>query len=103
MQRTAIAALGLLLAGCASQPALTDYTVNSGAQRGADQQALVFDHADLSLRIDPDSRSLRGDATLTFGTRAPSTSTWTATCPSTPSRSTASRSPQASGAIRTAS
>jgi aminopeptidase N len=71
MQRTAIAALGLLLAGCASQPALTDYTVNSGAQRGADQQALVFDHADLSLRIDPDSRSLRGDATLTFGTRAP--------------------------------
>ncbi|WP_229503690.1 M1 family metallopeptidase [Massilia putida] len=71
MQRTAIAALGLLLAGCASQPALTDYTVNSGAQRSADQQALVFDHADLSLRIDPDSRSLRGDATLTFGTRAP--------------------------------
>ncbi len=71
LQRTAIAALGLLLAGCASQPALTDYTVNSGAQRSADQQALVFDHADLSLRIDPDSRSLRGDATLTFGTRAP--------------------------------
>jgi aminopeptidase N len=71
MQRTAIAALGLLLAGCASQPALTDYTVNSGAQRSPDQQALVFDHADLSLRIDPDSRSLRGDALLTFGTRAP--------------------------------
>ena len=70
-QRTAIAALGLLLAGCASQPALTDYTVNSGAQRSPDQQALVFEHADLSLRIDPDSRSLRGDALLTFGTRAP--------------------------------
>jgi hypothetical protein len=51
MQRTAIAALGLLLAGCASQPALTDYTVNSGAQRSPDQQALVFDQADLSLRI----------------------------------------------------
>jgi aminopeptidase N len=71
MQRTAIAALGLLLAGCASQPALTDYTVNSGAQRSPDQQALVFEHADLGLRIDPDSRSLRGDALLTFGTRAP--------------------------------
>jgi aminopeptidase N len=71
MQRTAIAALGFLLAGCASQPALTDYTVNSGAQRSSEQQALVFDHADLSLRIDPDSRSLRGDATLTFGTRVP--------------------------------
>lgn len=71
MQRTAIAALCALLAGCASQPALTDYTVNSGAQRSAAQQALSFDHADLSLRIDPDSRSLRGDALLTFGTRAP--------------------------------
>jgi aminopeptidase N len=71
MQRTAIAAVCALLAGCASQPALTTYTVNSGAQRSAAQQALSFDHADLSLRIDPDSRSLRGDATLTFGTSAP--------------------------------
>ncbi|MFS2025713.1 M1 family metallopeptidase [Massilia sp. CT11-137] len=71
MQRTAIAALCVLLAGCASQPALTAYTVNSGAQRSSAQQALSFDHADLSLRIDPDSRSLRGDATLTFSTGAP--------------------------------
>ncbi len=71
MQRTAIAALCALLAGCASQPALTNYTVNSGAQRSAAQQALSFDHADLSLRIDPDSRSLRGDATLTFSASAP--------------------------------
>ena len=71
MQRTAIAALCALLAGCASQPALTDYTVNSGAQRSSAQQALSFDHADLSLRIDPDSRSLRGDATLTFSAGAP--------------------------------
>ena len=71
MQRTAIAALCALLAGCASQPALTDYTVNSGAQRSSAQQALSFDHADLSLRIDPDSRSLRGDATLTFSASAP--------------------------------
>ncbi|WP_413672741.1 M1 family metallopeptidase [Massilia cellulosiltytica] len=70
MQRTAIAALCALLAGCASQPALTDYTVNSGAQRSRAQQALSFDHADLSLRIDPDSRSLRGDATLTFSAGA---------------------------------
>ncbi|MVW58399.1 M1 family peptidase [Massilia sp. NEAU-DD11] len=71
MQRTAIAALCALLAGCAGQPALTDYTVNSGAQRSSAQQALSFDHADLSLRIDPDSRSLRGDATLTFSAGAP--------------------------------
>ncbi|KQY12961.1 peptidase M1 [Massilia sp. Root133] len=71
MQRTTIAALCALLAGCAGQPALTDYTVNSGAQRSSAQQALSFDHADLSLRIDPDSRSLRGDATLTFSAGAP--------------------------------
>jgi aminopeptidase N len=71
MQRIAVV-LCALLAGCASQqPVLTDYTVNSGAERGPDQRALTFNHADLSLRIDPDSRSLRGDATLTFGTRAP--------------------------------
>jgi aminopeptidase N len=71
MQRLAIAAVCTVLAGCASrQPALTDYTVNSGIQRGPGQDALVFDHADLSLRIDPDSRSLAGDALLTFGTRA---------------------------------
>jgi aminopeptidase N len=70
MQRLAIAAVCTVLAGCASQPALTDYTVNSGVQRGPGQDALVFEHADLSLRIDPDSRSLAGDALLTFGTRA---------------------------------
>jgi len=61
----------VLLAGCASQGALTDYTVNSGAQRSPDQRALAFEHADLTLRIDPASQSLRGDALLTFGTRAP--------------------------------
>jgi aminopeptidase N len=70
MQRTVIV-LVALLAGCASQPTLTDYTVNSGAQRSPAQQALSFEHADLALRIDPASRSLRGDATLTFGTSAP--------------------------------
>jgi aminopeptidase N len=70
MQRTALA-LAALLAGCASQPTLTDYTVNSGAQRSPAQQALSFEHADLGLRIDPASRSLRGDATLTFSTSAP--------------------------------
>jgi aminopeptidase N len=71
MKRSALAALAFLLAGCASQPALTDYTVNSGVQRSPGQQALTFDAADLSLRIEPNSRSLRGDALLTFGTRAP--------------------------------
>ncbi|QJD99520.1 M1 family metallopeptidase [Massilia forsythiae] len=64
-------ASALLLAGCASQPALTDYSVNSGATRSADQLALEFDKADLQLRVEPASRSIRGDVLLTFGTRAP--------------------------------
>lgn len=63
--------LAALLAGCASQPTLTDYSANSGAPRSVEQQALDFDQADLKLRIEPDTRSLRGDALLTFGTRAP--------------------------------
>jgi len=72
MKHTAIAAAGLLLAGCATTtPPLTDYTVNSGAARPGDQLALDFDKADLKLRIDPASRSIVGDALLTFGTRAP--------------------------------
>jgi aminopeptidase N len=60
-----------LLAGCATQPALTDLTANSGNARQADQLALDFDKADLQLRVEPGSRSIRGDALLTFGTRAP--------------------------------
>ena len=73
MSKTAagLAASTVLLAGCASQGALTDTTVNSGAERSPDQRALDFDHADLTLRIDPASQTLRGDALLTFGTRAP--------------------------------
>lgn len=67
----AIALTAALLAGCATQPALTDYSANSGTQRNADQLALAFDKADLQLRIEPASRSIRGDALLTFGTRAP--------------------------------
>jgi aminopeptidase N len=72
MKRTAIASLSLLLTACAStQPALTAYTVGSGAARSAGQQALDFEKADIRLRIEPASRSIRGDVLLTFGTRAP--------------------------------
>ena len=60
-----------LLAGCAAPPALTDLTANSGNARNADQLALDFEKADLQLRVEPSSRSIRGDALLTFGTRAP--------------------------------
>jgi aminopeptidase N len=72
MKHIAIAGAGALLAGCAAvQPPLTDYSLGSGAPRSAAQQALEFDKADLKLRIEPASRSIRGDVTLTFGTRAP--------------------------------
>jgi aminopeptidase N len=72
MKRTAIASLSLLLAACAStQPSLTPYTVGSGAERSSEQQALDFEKADLKLRIEPASRSIRGDVLLSFGTRAP--------------------------------
>jgi aminopeptidase N len=71
MKKITVAATCSLLAACASQPALTDYSANSGAARQADQLALDFEKADLQLRVEPDSRSIRGDALLTFGTRAP--------------------------------
>jgi aminopeptidase N len=72
MKKIAIAGMSSLLAACATtQPPLTDYSLGSGAPRSAAQQALEFDKADLKLRIEPASRSIRGDVTLTFGTRAP--------------------------------
>lgn len=72
MKKIAIAGASALLAACSTtQPPLTAYTLGSGAQRSADQQALDFDKADLKLRIEPASRSIRGDVTLTFGARAP--------------------------------
>jgi aminopeptidase N len=72
MKNIAIAGAGALLAGCAiTQPSLTDYSLGSGAPRSAAQQALDFDKADLKLRIEPATRSIHGDVTLTFGTRAP--------------------------------
>src|SRR5205823_12011552 len=72
MKHIAIAGAGVLLAGCAAvQPPLTEYSLGSGAPRSAAQQALEFDKADIKLRIEPASRSIRGDVTLTFGTRAP--------------------------------
>jgi aminopeptidase N len=72
MKNIAIVGASALLAGCVTQqPLLTDYSTGSGAPRSQAQQALEFDHADLKLRIDPAIRSIFGDVTLTFGTRAP--------------------------------
>jgi aminopeptidase N len=66
MKKTAIAAASLLLTACASQPQLTAFSVGSGAERTPEQLAVVFEKADLKLRIEPSSRSIRGDATLDF-------------------------------------
>ena len=73
MKRIALAGMSAMLAACATtpQPAMTDYTTGSGAARASDQLALDFEKADLKLRIEPDTRSIRGDVQLTFGTRAP--------------------------------
>jgi aminopeptidase N len=69
MKKIAIAGASLLLTACATQPPLTDYSLGSGAPRSEAQQALEFDKADLKLRIEPATRSITGDVTLTFGTR----------------------------------
>jgi aminopeptidase N len=71
MKKIAIVSASALLTACATtQPPLTDYSLGSGAARSEAQQALEFDKADLKLRIEPATRSIRGDVTLTFGTRA---------------------------------
>ena len=45
---------------------LTDYTRNTGAERAPEQLAVTFEHADLKIRVEPSTKSIRGDAALTF-------------------------------------
>ena len=67
---TTLAAI-VLLAGCATtQAPLTDFTAGSGGPRAPEQLAVAFDKADLALRVDPATRSIRGDAALTFTANA---------------------------------
>lgn len=47
-------------------PALTPFTASSGAPRSPEQLAMVFERADLQLRVDPRRRAIEGDAALTF-------------------------------------
>jgi len=49
----------------------TDFTMNTGAPRTAEQVAVVFEAADLQLRVDPRKRTIDGDAALTFRAEAP--------------------------------
>ena len=47
-----------------SQP--TAFTMSSGTERTPEQLAMRFDAADLQLKIDPETRSIEGDARLIF-------------------------------------
>jgi aminopeptidase N len=70
----AAAAATIALAGCASTPpAPTDFTINSGAPRAPEQLAVTFEKVDLALRVDPATKSICGDAALTFLLKEPLT------------------------------
>src|SRR5450830_1338706 len=72
MKTTLIFAACLMLTACATtQTPLTARTEASGAERPPEQLALAFEHADLNLRIEPASKTIRGDVTLTFQAQAP--------------------------------
>ena len=52
---------------------MTDFTANSGSPRADEQLVSSLETVDLSLRIDPGSQSIVGDAKLTFAVTAPLT------------------------------
>lgn len=71
MKLPLILAACLALSACATQAPLTARTEASGAERPAEQLAVVFEHADLGLRIEPRSKTIRGDVTLTLRATSP--------------------------------
>src|SRR5688572_18719835 len=66
MRLLAALLLTTLPTALAAAPALTPFTASSGAPRAQEQLAMVFEKADLQLRVDPRRRSIEGDAALTF-------------------------------------
>ncbi|MBR7799166.1 M1 family metallopeptidase [Undibacterium fentianense] len=44
----------------------TPFTMSSGTQRSPEQLAVIFENADLTLRLDPETRSIKGTAILRF-------------------------------------
>src|SRR5690606_11769459 len=58
-------------AAAPDQPALSRTTVETGLARAPEQEAVVFEHADLSFRVDPAQQRIDGDATLTFRATRP--------------------------------
>ena len=69
----------LLLAGLclcvfathAEQAALSPLTVKTGMPRAPEQEAVVFENADLQFKVDPSKKHLSGDAALTFKATKP--------------------------------
>ncbi|MBH9537031.1 M1 family metallopeptidase [Novosphingopyxis sp. YJ-S2-01] len=53
------------------QPPLTERTAETGLPLTPEQQSVDFTHADLSWRIDPETQSITGDATLTLKVEKP--------------------------------
>jgi len=66
-------AVSAALAGCATHRTPTDFTLNSGSPRAPEQLAVAFEKVDLTLRVDPSSKSIQGDAALTFLLKEPLT------------------------------
>ncbi|QJD91242.1 M1 family metallopeptidase [Duganella dendranthematis] len=67
-------AASAVLAGCATtQVPPTDFTSNSGSPRAPEQLAVTFEKVDLALRVDPATKSIRGDAALIFLLKEPLT------------------------------
>ena len=66
------AALSLLaFTAHAEKGNLTDFTYSSGAPRTPEQEAVVFEHADLQFKVEPAQQRLTGDAALTFQATKP--------------------------------
>lgn len=55
------------------QPAVSDFTYKTGLPRAPEQEAVVFELADLQFRVDPARKLLTGDAALTFRATRPIT------------------------------
>jgi hypothetical protein len=56
----------------AAEPLKTSaLSLDTGGPMPAEQQALGFDHADLTFKILPDKKAIEGEATLTFTAKAP--------------------------------
>ena len=65
-------ALAAATAGAhAGTAGLTEFTYQTGAPRTAEQEKVVFELADLSFKVMPETQSLECDAKLTIRATAP--------------------------------